>query len=447
METILLIPGVTAVILVLILRLDSAILALFALLVPLNWLARTHIGPLSALDYAAMIIPLVLILKTFFAGKNIFRELNKDLTIQLFYIMLFLLFLSGMLPIREIDYSQAIQDWAKFVTGFIIFFVISANISDAKKADKLLSIIPLSLLVPGTVFFWQLMTGSDLVMLYTGNRLIPNSYFLNPHMITYATAMIFPAVYYNILMSSKLKNKCFWILMFTLMLVLTYFSYARTAWIGIFAELVAMLFLMQRKKVAMLIGLMVIPIALPFLYKTIITNLSDIPTFFVHISDVFKTDHYDYLFSGRWTIFRKSLLGLYSGNPIHIIIGYGIGGTAFLTTGASYGAAHSTYITLLCDFGLINMSIFMTMMVLLFYKSYQLTKRSNPYLKNIGKVCIITIIGYLTIGIGTHFIYFLISGGWLFWGICGVMLGVYCNADKIEGNYLIKHQAKVCCTK
>ena len=93
METILLIPGVTAVILVLILRLDSAILALFALLVPLNWLARSHIGSLSALDYAAMIIPLVLILKTFFAGKNIFRELNKDLTIQLFYIMFFLLFL------------------------------------------------------------------------------------------------------------------------------------------------------------------------------------------------------------------------------------------------------------------------------------------------------------------------------------------------------------------
>ncbi len=429
MEKFLPIPGIIAIVLVLVLKLDLALQALFLLIVPLNWLSLMHIGPLSALDLAAIGIPLILLVKTFFSGKNILYEFNKDPTIQLFYIMIFLLLLAGLSPIRTvpINYEKAIQDWAKFATGFLIFFILSTNITSIEKADRLISIIPFSLFLPIIIFFWQLLTGIDCVKIHHGTHIVPNAYFNNPHIIAYAIAMILPTVYYSILVSQSNVKKLLWISILCLMLLVVFFSYARTAWLGVLAELIMIMLLSSQKRITLPIFSIIILIISPLIYNAFSSNLMDIVTFFSNIPDVFYTNYYDYLFSGRWLIFRRSLLGIYSGNLINILLGYGIGGTGFLTAGLSYGAGHNTYITLLCDFGLINTLIFLSLLFLIFLRALRLMQTSNYYLSSTGKMCLITITGYLVIGLGTHFIYFMISGIWLFWGLCGVMIGLYSN--------------------
>lgn len=222
--------------------------------------------------------------------------------------------------------------------------------------------------------------------------------------------------------------------LFCTMLVVAYLSYARTGWIGVIAEIAAIVFLSKRKMLALIIGFIGGFLLFFFFFETIAAKLGDIVVFFINFFDAFETDKFDYLFAGRWRIFRRNLVGFYSGNPIHILIGYGVGGTAFLTTGASRGAGHSTYITLLCDFGLINLCVFFTLMGSLIYKSCRLIKLKNLHLQTIGKTCFITITGYLAIGLGTHFIYALSSGVWLFWGICGIMVGVSSNVSEIEAS-------------
>ncbi len=427
MEKFLPIPGIFAIVLVLVLKLDLALQALFLLIVPLNWLSLMHIGPLSALDLAAIGIPLILLVKTFFSGKNILYEFNKDPTIQLFYIMIFLLLLSGLLPIRNvpINYEKAIQDWAKFATGFLIFFIFSTNITSIEKADRLISIIPFSLFLPIIIFFWQLLTGIDCVKIHHGMHIVPNAYFNNPHIIAYAIAVIIPAVYYNILTSRNNIKKTFWITTFCLMLLVAFFSYARTAWLGILSELIMIILVSSRKKVTIPIFVLLVLIFSPLIYKIFASNLEDIYTFVTHIKDAFYTNRYDYLFSGRWLIFRRSLIGIYSGHILNILFGYGIGGTGFLTAGLSYGSGHNTYITLLCDFGLVNTILYIVLISLLFFKAYKLSRVSELYISSIGKMGLILIAGYLVTGFGTHFIYFLISGIWIYWSLCGIVLGLY----------------------
>ena len=423
MSQILWIPGLTAVGLIILLRLEYAVLIFFAINLSIQHLASMQMGPLSGLECAAILIPLTFIIKLL-VNHNIIYELNKDLTILLFYVLLFLLFASGIMPSTEFVTSLMvrIQNWAKFASGFVIFLVTSSVFKDEKKVRKAFLAIPLTILLPGIIFYGQLFTG-DLVRV--GQRFMPSVYFQNEHTITYVIVIILPIVFFNLAMVSRLALKGLWLIIIASLLIIVFYSYARTGWIAVAVELIFIALLSDKRKTMVIILLCVAPAVAYFFADIFASQLQDIATFFMNLSEVFKTDKYDYLFSSRWFIFRRNLLGLWNSGPLNFLFGFGIGGSAYLTTGAGYGGGHSSYIVLLSEFGIINFSLYFWLIGLLLVRSYRLISSTNSVIRNLGKACLTVIVGYLTLGLGTHFFYFLSSGVWLFWGICGIMIGVY----------------------
>jgi hypothetical protein len=241
-----------------------------------------------------------------------------------------------------------------------------------------------------------------------------------------------PIVLFNLSTVTRLAAKIAWLLTIALLLVIAFFSYARTGWIALAVELIFISLISNKRKVMFIILLLIAPAAVYFSADIFAKQLSDVATFFMNLSEVFKSSKYDYLFSSRWYIFRRNLLGLWNSGPLNLLFGFGIGGSAYLTTGSGYGGGHSSYIVLLSEFGIINFSIYLLLIGILVSRSFSLLRSTNLVISNLGKACLTVIVGYLTLGLGTHFFYFLSSGVWLFWGICGIMIGVYSVERKTQ---------------
>jgi len=418
------VPGLIAVGLIILLRLEYAVLLFLAFNLSIKYLASMQIGPLSGLDCAAILIPLALIIKLS-VNHNILYELNKDITIQLFYILLIMLFCSGLMPSSEFytPVMVKIQSWAKFASGFVVFVVTSSVFKEEKKVQKAFLAITLTILLPGIIFFWQILTGD--VVRWSLERSIPSVYLQNPHTITYVIVVILPIVVFHLSMATRLATKLLWLSIIISLLLIAYFSYARTGWVAVGVEIVFISLLSNKRKILLLILLCFVPIIFYLSGDVIFRMLKDIATFFLNFSEVFESNKYDYLFQYRWFIFRLNLLGLWNSGPLNLLFGFGIGGSAYLSTGGGYGGGHSSYIVMLSEFGLVNFALYCWLIGLLIFRSFKLIKDANPMISSLGKSCLTVIVGYMTLGLGTHFFYFLSSGVWLFWGICGIMVGIY----------------------
>ncbi|GAB6163785.1 hypothetical protein JCM12298_29450 [Desulfothermus naphthae] len=404
----------------------------------IQWLYTVKFKAFSGIDIIAIILPLSLLIKLFFTRRDSIkvRKSFTDGLVILYYFLLVSLLICGFIPLALGSHTRAPLDavtaWAKFSSGFIMFFVFSSYITDKQKVEKVFFSLPFTLLLPGIYFFWQLITGD---MTLIAKRLIPKAGFHNPHIITYAIVMILPTVIFKIFLLRDSIIRLRWFIIFMIMLIITYYSYARTGWLAVTTECMILILLHENKKIKFFIIAMLL-VCLPSFYflgllNTALDKLADIYYFFSHLDEVWNSNSREILglFTGRWGIWRADIKELLHSNLLEILLGRGIGGANFIAVkaGINAGEAHNAYIILLIDFGLINFLLFLFLIFLMIIRAIRMIRSSDNFYKNIGKTWIVLIFGYSVLGMGTHIFYQLVTGVWLFWAICGICNGVYIN--------------------
>ena len=402
-----------------------------------DWFYRIKISIFSGIDILAISFPCALLIKFIITKRSsVISEFNKDETIILYYFLLLSLLIGGIFPLYiGKSYSiktfyDIITDWAKFSTYFIVLLVFSGYVLNKKSIEKLFLIFPFSLLLPGAYFFWQLITNQ---LVRNAGRLIPSCGFVNPHFITYDVMMILPMVIFNIYNAKIKSHKIMWTISFLIMLLIAFFSQARTGWFAIVAELFIVVLLLDSKKNKFLIFSFIL-LLLSSLYllgylDLYISKLSDISYFFHHINEVWNSQDKKIitLFSGRWGIWRADIKAFFHSTWWELLFGRGIGsavGIAAAKTGFFVAEAHNSYIVLLIDFGIINFVLYCCIMVLMFIKAIRFLKSYDPFIKNVGKSWICLLGGYIVVNIGTHLCYTVVSS-WIFWAFCGTCIGLY----------------------
>ncbi len=429
---------ITIIIVLLFFKIDYLVIYFCIVSLLIQWLYVVKFKELSGIDIMAIIFPLSLLIKLFFTRRDSIK-LRKSFTdgfVILYYFLLLSLLICGFIPLALGNHTKASLDavtaWAKFSSGFIMFFVFSSYITDKQKVEKVFFSLPFTLLLPGIYFFWQVITG-DLTLM--AKRLIPTAGFQNPHIITYAIVMILPTVMFKISLARDSIVRIRWFIIFIIMLIITYYSYARTGWLAVTTELTIIILLHKNKKIKFFIIAMLL-VCLPSFYflgllNTALDKLADVYYFLLHIDKVWNSNSQEILglFTGRWGIWRADIKEFLHSNLLEILLGRGIGSAAFIAqkSGIYVAEAHNAYIILLIDFGLINFLLFLFLIFLMIIRAIRMIRSSDNFYMNIGKIWIVLIFGYSVLGMGTHIFYKLVTGVWLFWAICGICNGVYIN--------------------
>lgn len=418
-------------------RSEIAIYVFFAAGLSIQYFELITFGNVSTLDIVGIGIPFLLFISLFFdKKKNTIREFTKDITIPLYFCLCTIVFLDGILlsnafyPERTpYDFYEQFGFVGKYFNGFFVLWIVSAFCDDKTKVNRMLSCMLFCLVIPGAIGCWEILTGTTRIHGTVGYPM-PWAFFHHPGVIAYGFITLLPVALFKRSLASGFKSKTFWTSVAILMIVFIYFTYRRTVWLGLIIQLFMWFLLFQKTKYkfinSYLTTLLLIAV---FIFGTLLTfsfqdRLGDIATFFNNIPAVFTSDQYNYLFTGRWEFFRGYLIYITNQPVINMILGNGVGSTAYAAWSAaqSAGGAHNCYAILLIEFGLISLILYMVVAFFLYWKSLRLLRSNDSFNRQYAKFFMTLLTSYLVMGLGTHIFYELTSGVWIFWGIVAGLL-------------------------
>lgn len=418
-------------------RVRTGVLVLFAVGISIQYLERIIVGSFTALDLAGIGIPCLLVCGLLISRKNIIREFNKDKIIKNYCGLLILLLLSGVILTgllypshSSLNFVERLGTWCKLLNGFVILLVVSSLFTDEKRINTMLNCMLLSLVIPGAIFIWQIASGNTVVSNRVGYH-FADAFFNRPGVFAYYLLFCFPIALFKYSQSRRRKEMYFWILIILSFLVLLYLTYRRGVWLGLFAQLFAYFFLLQKAKHKLIYGCLFSVIAISLLFtqvsSTFEDRFSDISTYYDNISEAFETDRYNDLFSGRWGFFRANLLYLVKQPITNLIVGNGIGATHYASEemGTS-GGGHNIYLILLIDFGIISLLAYIFFHLTLFSKLLCSLTSTSPFVRGYSRSLISLIVSYLVMGMVTHVLYGNATN-WLLWGLIGALIGLLTN--------------------
>ena len=288
------------------------------------------------------------------------------------------------------------------------------------------------LVVPGVFGFWEILNGTTKIH-GTAGYPMPWAFFHHPGVVAYGFVCLLPVALFKHSEAVGFISKTFWTVSATLMVIFLYFTYRRTVWVGLIVQLFMWFFLFQKNKhrfiYSFLGALLCIGI---FIFGTqsnisFVNRLGDIATFFNNIPDVFTSDRFNFLFTGRWGFFRGYLIYIANQPVINMILGNGVGSTAFASWSAlqTEGGGHNCYAILFIEFGLLSFILYFTVVFFLYLKSFKLLRSKDSFNRQYAKLFMTLLTSYLVMGLGTHIFYELTSGIWVFWGLGGALLGLF----------------------
>jgi len=338
------------------------------------------------------------------------RFIIRKLVVTKYFLLFLIVAISGSI-ISETSIKLSFEIILRWV-GIFCFFIFGYYYNMSQKYEKLTyipNIILLSSIIPIIIAFWQIYTGT--YNYYTSDLGRVQGTFEHPGILgTYCViclAYSLPLYLYN-----KRKNYVLMIIIcLSIVLILTFF---KTAWIGL---LLIVLILFSKFKtyrstyiiIAILLGIIYL------FYNDILSRLYDVNSL-------------DWR-TGVWNILLN--------NKSLNILGGGFGTTMNILKSMPYSTvttAHNTYLELFLDVGLIGLTIFLILHIIMYKYSRYIYKSKEYIYRQMGFSGIMLTASFSVMYFAQTMLNPIIQI--YFWLLIGVNTGIKYNIDNVK---LISH--------
>ncbi len=328
---------------------------------------------------------------------------------------------------RNLDVREGVETVARYLSTFLLMFLVTAFMDSTRKRIRMHVLFTVTSVVPICVSLWYLVTGKVELELDGYGRLVGGYHNLHTHALM---MMLFACIgLFWLLYARRVGTSVVFALYLLGALVALYFSYVRTAQLGLLVCVVVYLVLSKRHGLAFslvaMVGVAMISSA------TLQDRFDDLWQFFS--SSVYESDRLQ-LGSGRWALWSVSM-SEYLKYPIgDIFLGLGLGkqhllteplySVHYYTPSVGYIDPHNDYLSLMYQMG---------PTALICYIIFQVqVMRSGLELGRIGRSAWAREFGIFMVALScTVFFTNFISNsfvsrvtlGWYYWGMAGLLFG------------------------
>jgi hypothetical protein len=400
----------------------TGLLVLAALSVCAQYLERISIGTGSALWFAGAVVP-----ATFLVATGVRRYPFAAPATRRFLLFLLLSLAVTLVPTSRVDRLTGLAQWTKYLNGFVVLWLASTVIRRQEHAARVVRACLLAMVVPGALAFYQILSG-DLTPYWFGARNVIDAFYHHPGVMAFALMFTFPLVLHAFSASRGLA-RWWWTVLVVLWLVAIVFTFRRAVWLTVALQIVLWL-LMRRAFItlAALFALAGIVIATSEGVRMVLAErfsaFAGLGLAFQHPELLGRDDLA--LLLNRWAIFRAVLEGWGGTGVAGLLLGAGIGSSAGFTSAAGLPpvGAHSVYLTLLAETGLVGTALFLSVLAAGARSAARLRAAEDPDRRAFGDTYVLVLVTFLVAGLTNHLVLELSSGVWMFWILTGSALGL-----------------------
>jgi O-antigen ligase len=381
----------------------------------IQYLEIVPLGGGSLLDVVGILMPILFVL-----GAARMRGVSGHPT-NLWY----LLFLVGTLPALATGYfnlgrgAEALSWWLKFVNGFAILLFAQAVFAKRQLLREAAKAIVLGSLIPAAIGLWQYVNG-QFVYIKRGLPFVDGG-FHHPGELAYDLVFSVPIALFLTFTASKKSSRTLWMSISALLSLFVFFSWRRNVWIGFVVLLI--IWTIVRRQWWLFVGLVVI-----FSLVSGLNVVRDNLVSEVEMALTQTSSYPDTLFSGRLVGYEAVLQGYMETPVLNKLIGVGLGSTPLLAAerGIPKGGAHNNYLVVLADSGIVGAVLYVGLLSsclasgISLYRMRAIGRKTRSW----ATMFLSLVVSYCTMGFGTHLVFRLVTGEWLFWALVGSVLGV-----------------------
>ena len=310
--------------------------------------------------FFSILLSLVVIIKKF--SSSFF---NNRLHLIFIFFLLLITFYSSFFNQIGVSALPYILRWFGIYSFFIFGYHFGYHYQYADHIKKTIRIILFSSIIPILFSIIQIISGqfSFYTEMHDFERL--QGTFVHPGAYGCFIAMLLSFSLPKLIF--KDKNNILWVLINGVLFIFLLLSFFKTAWFGIIFALIITIVSIRRGKIP--IPIFLFSISAIFLFESIITQrLGDTQSLY------WRFGIWNYLLS-------------YINNISDLLFGFGLGATKYFISfiiGTNVTTAHSTYIELLIDYGLIATLLFLFIHLISIKNAFLIIRNKNVIIKQFG---------------------------------------------------------------
>lgn len=301
--------------------------------------------------------------------ESLFIKNPLNLPILAFMLIMYLSLWTAYVKFEVSPFGSELHFFKRFVTTFILFFIIANSVKDKKTMRLLISGMILML------FLIVLVTFREYRGEYRWHYSNSIRFFvagMQPNHLGAFFAQSIPILFSLVFLHDKFRNKVFYLILLTLSLPALMFTYSRGAYVAIIVAILVMTFLGGRRVFLRVVPIMLIAmVAISFLFgKGRIIPVS-VKERFTSISEEDKS------IQGRreaWQVAKEYIVQ----SPI---VGYGYGASKRLLPRDT----HNMYLDIILEAGILALLLLLWIFFRAFKTAYKLYRTSeDPFYKAIA---------------------------------------------------------------
>ncbi len=333
----------------------------------------------------------------------------------------------GIAAGRNLDVRSAVEILARYVSPFLIMFLVTYYFGDRRKRRRLFITVSAVGVIPVILSLFHLASGQMEAYELAGYQRLQGAY-KNLHNHALMMMLVSTIGLFWILQSRRFLTRMLFVVVTLAAGLALYYTFVRTALLGLAGFLIVYLLFARHFRTTFMV--MLFGVSLVLYDDSLRDRFADI---FVFFSDDGAYIHKDKLGSGRWGLWKYSFQA-YAQYPLgDMVLGLGLGKQWLLTqqyydeyASARFGYVdpHNDYLTLLYQLGPVAVICYIGQQYLVLRYAYLIIKRrfdrfSYYYAAFCAGLCVTAM---LTNFLSNAFVS-RTTLGWYFWGFVGLLYG------------------------
>ena len=345
------------------------------------------------------------------------RSLQKERIFGLVILYGILLVFGALRPAKGTFVSVYLL--SQFLSPFLLCLLVADLMNTHQRQRLFFGLIILGTSVPLGVSFFHLLMGTGRIELHGYNRLLGSYSNLHNHALMLGLMVSLGILWFSL--ATKRWEHLLSLVYLGVASVCLYYTYVRTAWLGVTLFTVAFLLLNRQRNTLLFLGVLLL--FLGFTSSTVQDRFGDFNDL-LFLEPVQGTR--DNLGSGRWYLWKQAIDYMLRQPLSAWVMGLGLGGH-YLSTRRGIDP-HCDYLTLFIQMGPLAVILYLWIAGTVMRKAHQLQAiTKSEWSRTFGRYIVALMPMVLFCNLVSNGYVTRITPSWYAWGLFGLMFALYKN--------------------